>query len=68
MDCHLSLVIYNLVASCLHLPYSLSTGEHSGECTCQSVKITSPLCREDLDPGLTLAHSNLALFKCFIQV
>lgn len=55
MDRHLSFMIYNLVASCLHLPYSLRTGEHSAECTCRSVKITSLLCGEDLDLSLTLA-------------
>lgn len=54
MDCHLSIMIYSLVASCLFLPYSLCTGEHRGAAVCRSVKITSLLCGGDLDLSLTL--------------
>lgn len=51
MDCHLSFLIYSLVASCLHLPQSLCMGGAA----CRSVKITLLLYGEDLDLGLTLA-------------
>lgn len=65
MDCHSSLMIYDLVASCLFLLYSL----RCGAAACRSVNITSLLHRGDLQLSAVLkSSSNLAVHRHQEQV